>query len=108
MSPNVANMWKMLYMHVCSIHAYVDVLHVCCAISAGIECNAMRWQMTATLARLKKLCAAGATIHANVYSVMERWMEGIRKVQARRKEEIVSTANRNHSTTPRPQNDKGS
>lgn len=34
-------------------------------------------------------------------------MEGIRKVQARRKEEIVGTANRNSNMTGRQQDDKG-
>lgn len=61
--------------------------------------------MSSTLMRMKKL--RNESLHANIYSAMERWMEGIRKVQARRKEEIVSTANRNNSITARPQNDKG-
>ena len=47
------------------------------------------------------------SLHANIYSAMETWMEGIRKVQARRKEEIVSTANRNNSGGTRVQEEKG-
>ena len=38
---------------------------------------------------------------------METWMEGIRKVQARRKEEMVGMANRNHSSAARVQDNKG-
>ena len=38
---------------------------------------------------------------------METWMEGIRKVQARRKEEMVGMANRNHSSASRVQDNKG-
>jgi len=34
-------------------------------------------------------------------------MEGIRKVQARRKEEMVGMANRNHSSVSRVQDNKG-
>lgn len=34
-------------------------------------------------------------------------MEGIRKVQARRKEEMVGMANRNHSNASRVQDNKG-
>lgn len=34
-------------------------------------------------------------------------MEGIRKVQARRKEEMVGMANRNHSSASRVQDNKG-
>jgi len=34
-------------------------------------------------------------------------MEGIRKVQARRKEEMVGMANRNSSSTSRGQDNKG-
>lgn len=46
-------------------------------------------------------------LHANIYSAMETWMEGIRKVQARRKEEIVSSANRSNSGGSRAQEEKG-
>ena len=36
-------------------------------------------------------------LHANIHSAMETWMEGIRKVQARRKEEIVNATNRHRN-----------
>ncbi|ESO02704.1 hypothetical protein HELRODRAFT_152823, partial [Helobdella robusta] len=45
-------------------------------------------------------------LHASIYSSMDTWLEGIRKVQARRKEEIVSTANRNNSGGSRFQEEK--
>ncbi|KAH3699664.1 uncharacterized protein LOC127859462 [Dreissena polymorpha] len=45
-------------------------------------------------------------IHASVHSALERWLEGIRKVQARRKEEIVNAANRNRNGGPRNNDDK--
>lgn len=47
------------------------------------------------------------TIHANVQSALDKWLEGIRKVQARRKEEIVNAANRHRAGIPRQQEDKG-
>lgn len=47
------------------------------------------------------------TVHPNIHSAMERWLEGIRKVQARRKEEIVNATNRHRNGGPRHQEDKG-
>lgn len=46
-------------------------------------------------------------VHANVQSCLDKWLEGIRKVQARRKEEIVNAANRHRAGIPRQQEDKG-
>ncbi|XP_013385216.1 uncharacterized protein LOC106155100 isoform X2 [Lingula anatina] len=45
-------------------------------------------------------------LHPNIHSAMEKWMEGIRKVQARRKEEIVNATNRQRNGGPRYQEDK--
>lgn len=47
------------------------------------------------------------TVHANVQSCLDKWLEGIRKVQARRKEEIVNATNRHRAGIPRQQEDKG-
>ena len=49
----------------------------------------------------------GEDLHANVHSAMELWMEGIRKVQARRKEEIVNATNRQRNGGPRHLEEKG-
>ncbi len=49
----------------------------------------------------------GDSLSSNIHSAMEMWMEGIRKVQARRKEEIVNAANRHRNGGPRHQEDKG-
>ncbi|KAL8616473.1 hypothetical protein ACOMHN_041076 [Nucella lapillus] len=46
------------------------------------------------------------TVHANIQSCLDKWLEGIRKVQARRKEEIVNAANRHRAGIPRQQEDK--
>ena len=46
-------------------------------------------------------------LHASIHSAMEMWMEGIRKVQARRKEEIVNATNRHRNGGPRYQEEKG-
>ena len=46
-------------------------------------------------------------IHPSIHSSLERWLEGIRKVQARRKEEIVNAANRHKNGGPRHQDEKG-
>lgn len=48
-----------------------------------------------------------SSLHANIHSALEKWLEGIRKVQARRKEEIVNATNRHRNGTPRYQEDKG-
>ncbi|XP_033733360.1 uncharacterized protein LOC117322510 [Pecten maximus] len=48
----------------------------------------------------------GAGLHPNIHSALERWLEGVRKVQARRKEEIVNATNRNRNGGPRHQDDK--
>ena len=58
------------------------------------------------LARMERL-RGGEALHANVYSAMELWMEGIRKVQARRKEEIVNATNRQRNGGPRHLEEKG-
>jgi hypothetical protein len=47
------------------------------------------------------------TLHPNIQSAMDIWMEGIRKVQARRREEIVNAANRQRSGSGRRHDDKG-
>lgn len=49
----------------------------------------------------------GDALHANVHAAMDGWMEGIRKVQARRKEEIANAANRHRNGGPRFQEEKG-
>lgn len=46
-------------------------------------------------------------IHPSVHSALERWLEAIRKVQARRKEEIVNAANRHRNGGPRNDGEKG-
>lgn len=46
-------------------------------------------------------------IHPSIHSSLERWLEGIRKVQARRKEEIVNAANRHRNGGPRQHDEKG-
>ncbi|ELU02137.1 hypothetical protein CAPTEDRAFT_172802 [Capitella teleta] len=48
----------------------------------------------------------GDALHANVHAAMDGWMEGIRKVQARRKEEIANAANRHRNGGPRFQEEK--
>lgn len=46
-------------------------------------------------------------LHPHIHSALERWLEGIRKVQARRKEEIVNATNRHRNVGNRHQEDKG-
>ena len=46
-------------------------------------------------------------IHPSIHSSLERWLEAIRKVQARRKEEIVNAANRHKNGGPRHHDEKG-
>ena len=62
-------------------------------------------KVSTLMARMEKL--RGDDLHANVHSAMEQWMEGIRKVQARRKEEIVNATNRQRNGGPRHLEEKG-
>jgi len=63
--------------------------------------------VTSLVGRLWQCRGLQQPLHSSIYSVMETWMEGIRKVQARRKEEMVGMANRNHSSASRVQDNKG-
>lgn len=46
-------------------------------------------------------------LHLNIHLTLEKWYEGIRKVQACRSEEIINAANRYKSGMPRHQDDNG-
>lgn len=48
-----------------------------------------------------------AGIHPNIHLAMEKWLEAIRNVQARRRDEIINVANRQRSSSNRMQEDKG-
>ena len=63
--------------------------------------------MSSLLSRLQQLRDYQHKPHPSIDSAMETWNEGIRKVRARRCEEIIGTANRNHNTSGRIQDDKG-
>lgn len=63
------------------------------------------FQVITLMARMEKL--RNEPLHANIHSAMEMWMEGIRKVQARRKEEIVNATNRQRNGGPRHLEEKG-
>ena len=64
-------------------------------------------QVLTLVARMEKL--RNEPLHPNIHSAMETWMEGIRKVQARRKEEIINATNRhrNNMMGQRHQEEKG-
>lgn len=70
-------------------------------ISLVVFCR--RAQVTELLAKMERLRGAAGSdaLPARIRSAMERWLEGIRKLQARRKEEIVNTANRQRSSQAR-------
>jgi len=69
--------------------------------------NVWMGQVTSLVGRLWQCRGLQQPLHSSIYSVIETWMEGIRKVQARRKEEMVGMANRNHSSASRVQDHKG-
>jgi hypothetical protein len=62
-------------------------------------------KVTTLIARMEKL--RDEPLQPNIHSAMELWMEGIRKVQARRKEEIVNATNRQRNGGPRHLEEKG-
>ncbi|GFS32222.1 meiosis-specific coiled-coil domain-containing protein MEIOC [Trichonephila inaurata madagascariensis] len=47
-----------------------------------------------------------AAVHPNIHAAMEKWLEAIRNVQARRRDEIINVANRQRSSASRIQEDK--
>lgn len=47
------------------------------------------------------------TFHANIHSAMDGWLDSVRKVQARRKEEIINATNRHRSGAPRNHDERG-
>lgn len=67
--------------------------------------RALFTQVLTLMQKMEKL--RNESLHANIHSAMETWMEGIRKVQARRKEEIVNATNRHRNGGPRFQEEKG-
>ena len=50
---------------------------------------------------MERLRGGSEGIPARIRSALDRWLEGIRKLQARRKEEIMNTANRQRSAQAR-------
>lgn len=62
-------------------------------------------QVITLVAKMEKL--RGEPVQSNIHSALDMWMEGIRKVQARRKEEIINATNRHRNGGPRYQEDKG-
>lgn len=49
----------------------------------------------------------GKTFHPNIHSAMDGWLDSVRKVQARRKEEIINATNRHRSGAPRNHDERG-
>ena len=49
----------------------------------------------------------GEPSHPNIQSAMLQWLNGIHKVQARRKEEIVNAANRHRSGAQKYHEERG-
>ncbi|XP_015919324.1 meiosis-specific coiled-coil domain-containing protein MEIOC [Parasteatoda tepidariorum] len=47
-----------------------------------------------------------AAVHSNIHLTMEKWLDAIRNVQARRRDEIINVANRQRSSASRIQEDK--
>ena len=45
--------------------------------------------------------------HPNIHSAMDGWLDSTRKVQARRKEEIINATNRHRSGAPRNHDERG-
>ncbi|XP_047098911.1 uncharacterized protein LOC124713552 [Schistocerca piceifrons] len=61
------------------------------------------------IAKMERL--RGEAVHSNIHASMEAWLEAIKKVQSRRRDEIINSTNRHHSfvagiPTPRIQEDK--
>lgn len=74
-----------------------DMVLICMLLSA--------FQIITLVAKMEQLRKAG--IHPNVHLTMEKWLEAIRNVQARRRDEIINVANRQRTSSNRMQEDKG-
>jgi hypothetical protein len=62
------------------------------------------------IAKMEQL--RGEAVNAQIHASMETWLDSIKKVQARRHDEIINSTNRHHNIvagiqTPRIQEDKG-
>jgi hypothetical protein len=62
------------------------------------------------IAKMEQL--RGEAVNPQIHSSMEAWLDSIKKVQARRRDEIINSTNRHHNIvagiqTPRIQEDKG-
>ncbi|GIY33001.1 meiosis-specific coiled-coil domain-containing protein MEIOC [Caerostris extrusa] len=47
-----------------------------------------------------------APVHPNIHVAMEKWLDAVRNVQARRRDEIINVANRQRNSSSRIQEDK--
>lgn len=56
------------------------------------------------IAKMEQL--RGVEVHPNIHTSMEKWLEAIRNVQGRRRDEIINATNRHRSATNRIQEDK--
>jgi hypothetical protein len=67
-------------------------------------------QVITLIAKMERLL--GEAVDQEVHLSMEAWLDSIKKVQARRRDEIINSTNRHHNIvagiqTPRIQEDKG-
>ena len=84
---------------------YFSLLFIIHVLGGLIPEVPLYFQIITLVEKMEKL--RDISVHANVQSCLDKWLEGIRKVQARRKEEIVNAANRHRAGVPRQQEDKG-
>jgi len=67
-------------------------------------------QVITLIAKMERLL--GEAVNPPIHLSMEAWLDSIKKVQARRRDEIINSTNRHHNVvagihTPRIQEDKG-
>lgn len=67
-------------------------------------------QVITLIAKMERL--RGEAVNPQIHLSMEAWLDSIKKVQARRRDEIINSTNRHHNIvagiqTPRIQEDKG-
>lgn len=63
------------------------------------------WQVVTLIGKMERL--RGSPVHGNISAALERHLETIHVAQARRKDEIINTANPQRQGAPRYNNEKG-
>ena len=93
---------------VCLLYSEPVVLHVAFkAVGYRSYASSAAFILQVSTLLLKMEGLNEKLFHANIHSAMDGWLDSVRKVQARRKEEIINATNRHRSGAPRNHDERG-